>query len=110
VSLQRAALVDVERSGRQPLDGDAVESVAEDEMLGHPIARREQGLLDLSHGHSELGGGLVDEQAVQLPEDVDAPLSLGQRGERGHERARLLRAVGRRPVGELRPRAARAAV
>jgi hypothetical protein len=101
VRLQRAPLVEVERAGCQPLHGDAVEPVAEDEVLGHAIARREEGLLDLRHCHPELRGGLVDAKAVQLAEDVDASLPLRQCGQRGDEGAGFRRAVRGRPIGEL---------
>ena len=47
MGLQRAALVAFERPQRETLHGDAVEPVAEDEMLGKPVPRHEERLLDL---------------------------------------------------------------
>ena len=111
VRLQRAALVAVERASREALHGDAVEPVAEDEMLGKPVARREERLLDLGRREPELGRRLVDPQPVQLAQDVDAPLPVGQRRERRDERAGARRArTARRAARAAPPTAARAAV
>src|SRR6185312_7573012 len=63
--LQGAPLVTVERPGREAAHRNAVEPVAEHEVLGEPVARGEQGLLHLGRDEPELGRGLVDAKAVQ---------------------------------------------
>ena len=58
--LERASFVGVERAYREALTSDAVESLAEDEMLGEPVACDEERLFDLHRGQPELGGRLGD--------------------------------------------------
>ncbi len=101
VGLQRAALVKVERALGQSLNGGAIEPLAEDEQLGEPVARREQRLLDLRRGEIELLRRLRDAHAVELAEDVDAALALGQRRERRHESTGERLGVARRELGHL---------
>ncbi len=85
MGLQRPSLVGSKRAGGKAANGHAIEAVAEDEVLGEPVAGCEQRLFDLRSGEAELGCGLIDAQAVELPQDVDASLPLGQRGECGDE-------------------------
>ena len=84
--LQSAALVEIERAAGEPLDGDAIEPVAEHELLCKPVAGRKQRLLDLRGRETELARRLVDPQAVHLAQRVHAPLPVGQRCKRGDER------------------------
>src|SRR5581483_3345285 len=100
VRLQRAALARVERSREQPPDGDAVEAVAERQLLGEPVAGGKERLLDLRHRQREPVGDLVDPEPVQLPQDVRVPLPLGERRDGGDERARRGRVARRRLLGQ----------
>lgn len=84
---QCAALVGGEWARGEPANGDAVESVAEDEVLGESVTCREERLFDLWTCETELGCRLVDPQAMQLPQHVDLALTVGQGGECSHERA-----------------------
>ncbi len=65
MGLERATLVAVERPGGEPADGDTAQPIAEHEVLGEPVARGEQRLLDLRGCEAELGRGLVDAEPVQ---------------------------------------------
>ena len=76
--LERAPLADVERLQTEAAHRDAVEPASEGQLLAEPVARSEERLLDLRRAEAELDGGLVDPQPVQLPQDEDVPLALGQ--------------------------------
>ncbi len=58
--LQRPPLVGREGAGGEAANGDAIEAVAEDQVLGEPVASCEQRLFDLGRGEAELRCGLVD--------------------------------------------------
>ena len=64
VRAERTTLVRVERAGGETPNGHAVQPLAEDEVLRHAVASREQRLLDLCARQRELARGLVDAEAV----------------------------------------------
>ena len=98
--LQRAPLRGIQRACCEPLHGDAVQPVAENELFGQPVARREQRLLDLCGGEPELGGRLVDPKPMHLAQHIDAALPVGQRGERLEQRTGERLAFGGCPLGQ----------
>jgi hypothetical protein len=74
------------------LNGDAVQPVAENEVLGEAVPRGEERLLDLRRGQRKLGGGLVDPQSVQLAKRRTPCAAARERDERRDERSATARA------------------
>jgi hypothetical protein len=86
VALERAPGREVERVGPQLAHGVAIEALPEGELLGEPVAGREQRLLDLLDRELEHRADLRDAKPLDLAQEVGGPLKLGQVTERVHER------------------------